>query len=442
MRRDSEVMTTNLLIVRVNKEKKMGCRHNTGWFDDACALCKSNDLATAQIKQNDELAQANRQSERDATERHRATQAQTASMDANAEKRHREVLANEQEKTRLAQEIKKQDLAIEGTRIDFEMAKSTWDKNPSLPAAMKYAQARISYFEAIGRVTGFHIESLPSLYAEYRSYDIEPYDGNSAVSLESLKDEWEEAQSLTYVASLSELFSANDPILEKISSGAQQLAARVNRILNAPKNIEYLASAKVAREERMAREQAARDEVERIRAEEWETGRPLREKTKQVRLISILASLAIFLVPFFIVKSSILWAPFVIYLAIKVGRLHLSQFFLPSPAEAKDESIAKIMVFKSYPDGLLVAVPVTLATLYVSIMFFDVVYANVIVAIVFGVIMALLMQLNMGDRNITRLYEKQSLPNFALTLANELFNFLRNIPERIRSIRPSGRYEF
>ena len=470
----------------------MGCAHNTGFFDSACALCTNNVLLENQQKENRRIAD---QSERDARANREATQSQIRSdeklardaadradrvererqqheedMEERRQERHEEQQERHEEKIRLEKEklntamrIQEQELIVAGAKVELDSADKAWNKNPSLGSAWEYAMARIAYYQAIGKDHGFRYEEIPAIFAEYLEFDCKISDSLGEVDLSRVQDEWNRAQFLTHIASLGELFSPDDQILKRIHLDTFHLLKHVQDVLNSKKNIALLEKSKkaakeaaekafselqarLAREEaerqaRLAREEELRIEEERIAAEKWEAERPMREaaeaqrkKEKGIRIISLISTISVLLLPLSLPNARPIWAPVLFILGVKIGRIHISQFILPNFSGARENWIAKIRVFQINVIGLVVVIPPTVASVYLSHLLFSATYKNEIVAIIYSVIVGVIVMLYLGERNIFRLYEKQSLADFAITLISELYNYLRHVPSNIRKM--------
>jgi hypothetical protein len=116
---------------------------------------------------------------------------------------------------------------------------------------------------------------------------------------------------------------------------------------------------------------------------------------------------------------------------MKIARIHISQFFLPNISAARKNWIAKIRVFQVNVAGLVVAIPATVTSIYLSLLLFAFAYNNEIVASIYSIFVGAIVLLYLGERNIFRLDKKQSLADFAITLILELYNYLRHIPNNI-----------
>lgn len=449
----------------------MGCAHNTGFFDSACALCTNNELLENQQKENRRIAD---QSERDARANREATQDQIRSderlardaadradrvererqqheedMEERRQERHEQKIRLEKEKLNTAKEIQEQELIVAGAKVELDSADKAWNKNPSLENAWKYATSRIAYYQAIGKDPGFRPEKIPAIFAEYLEFECKISDSLGEVDLSRMRDEWNRAQFLTHIASLGELFSPDDPLLKAINLATFDLLKNVQDVLNSKKNIALLEKHKKAKKEaaekafselqaRLAREEAQRVEEERIVAEKWEADRPIREaaeaqrkKEKGIRIISLVSTISVFLLPLSFSNARPIWAPVLFILGVKIGRIHISQFLLPNISDARENWIAKIRVFQINVAGLIVAIPPTVASVYLSHALFSAAYKNEVVSIIYGLIVGTIVFLYLGERNIFRLYVKQSLADFAISLISELYKFLRHAPRNI-----------
>ena len=467
----------------------MGCAHNTGFFDSACALCTNNELLANQQKENRRIAD---QSERDARANREATQSQIRSdeklardaadradrvererqqheedMEERRQERHEEQQERHEEKIRLEKEklntamrIQERELSVAGAKVELDSADKAWNKNPSIETATKYAFSRIAYYEAIGKDPGCRPESIPAIFADYLEFECKISDEKGEVNLREIENEWNKAQFLSHVASLGELFSPDDPLLKKINSDTAAMLKHVQDSLHSKKNMALLEKSKkaakeaaekafselqarLAREEaerqaRLAREEAQRVEEERIAAEMWEAERPMREaaeaqrkKEKGIRIISLISTISVLLLPLSLPNARPIWAPVLFILGVKIGRVHISQFLLPNFYDAKENWFAKIRVFQINVAGLIVAIPPTVASAYLSHALFSAAYKNEIISIIYSLIVGVIVLLYLGQRNIYRLYVKQSLADFAITLISELYKFLRYAPSNI-----------
>ena len=167
----------------------MGCRHNTGFFDSACALCTNNELLERQQKENRDLAalaEKNAKASReDAKASREAAESQIRSNEklardaadrANrlerAEKeRHEEQIRIENKRLNTAKEIQKQELEVAGAKVELDAADKAWNRNPTLENALNYATARIVYYDAIGKDNGFEPEPIPVSYTHLRAHE-------------------------------------------------------------------------------------------------------------------------------------------------------------------------------------------------------------------------------------------------------------------------------
>jgi hypothetical protein len=233
----------------------MGCRHNTGFFDSACALCTNNELLERQQKENREfaaLADKNAKASREAAEsqiRSNEKLARDAADRANrlerAEKerhedekeRHEEQIRIENKRLNTAKEIQKQELEVAGAKVELDAADKAWNRNPTYENALNYATARIVYYDAIGKDNGFEPEPIPTIFGMYSLYDWEISDEKGAINLSEIRDQWEKAQWLSHVASLGELFSPDDPVLKTINSETAKRLNYVQDTLHSKKNL-------------------------------------------------------------------------------------------------------------------------------------------------------------------------------------------------------------
>jgi hypothetical protein len=427
----------------------MGCRHNTGFFDSACALCTNNELLERQQKENREfaaLADKNAKASREAAEsqiRSNEKLARDAADRANrlerAEKeRHEEQIRIENKRLNTAKEIQKQELEVAGAKVELDAADKAWNRNPTYENALNYATARIVYYDAIGKDNGFEPEPIPTIFGMYSLYDWEISDEKGAINLSEIRDQWEKAQWLSHVASLGELFSPDDPVLKTINSETAKRLNYVQDTLHSKKNLSLLEERKNALIEEMRFAAERRIKEEQIAAEKWEADRPIREaaeaqrkKGKGIRIIVLISTIFVLLLPLSFPNSRPLLAPVLFILGVKIGRIHISQFFLPNLSEARENWIPKIRVFQMNSAGLVVAIPPTVATAYFSYLLFAAAYKNEIVAIFFSIILGVIFFLYLGERNISRLNKKQSITDFAITLLVELYNYLRHFRSNI-----------
>ena len=438
----------------------MGCEHNRGFFESACALCTNNELLERQQKENRDIAnqaEKNAKASREATEgqirsneklaKDAADRAKDLARDAadradRAERaeseRHRERINLENKRLNTAKEIQEQELAVAGAKVELDAADKAWNRNPTLENALNYAGARIVYYHAIGKDAGFEPEPIPEIFGSYLLNDCEISDEKGAINLSEIKDNWDAAQWLSHVASLGELFSPDDPVLKKINSETAKRLNYVQDTLHSKKNLASLEKRKNALIEELRIATELRIKEQQIAAEKWEAERPIREaaemqrkKGKGIRIIVLISTIFVLLLPLLFSNSGLLLAPVLFILGVKIGRTHISQFFLPSFSDARENWIPKIRIFQINTAGLVVAIPPTVATAYFSYLLFAAAYKNEIVAITYSIIIGLIFTLYLGERNIFRLDKKQSIVDFAITLLVELYNYLRHFPSNI-----------
>jgi hypothetical protein len=212
----------------------------------------------------------------------------------------------------------------------------------------------------------------------------------------------------------------------------------VQDTLHSKKNLASLEKRKNALIEELRIATELRIKEQQIAAEKWEAERPIREaaeaqrkKGKGIRIIVLISTIFVLLLPLLFSNSGLLLAPVLFILGVKIGRTHISQFFLPSFSDARGNWIPKIRIFQINTAGLVVAIPPTVATAYFSYLLFAAAYKNEIVAITYSIIIGLIFTLYLGERNIFRLDKKQSIADFAITLLVELYNYLRHFPSNI-----------
>ena len=460
----------------------MGCQHDPGWFGSECALCKNNRLLEEQQKQNRGIADQN---EKDARASREATQNKIRSDEKLAQEaadradklareaadradkaetaqreRHEEQTRLENEKLRTAQRIQEEELSVASAKVGFESADKAWNKNPNIETAKKYAISRGKYYEAIGKDNGFRPEPYPAVIADYLKFDCKISDEKGVINLSEIKDEWREAQILSHVTNLGELFSPDDPLLKEINKVTAKKLKHVQETLHSKKNMALLEKNKKAKieEERIAEERRVEEEriaeqvrikeeriaeerrveEERIAAEKLEAERPVREaakvqrkKEKKIRIISLVSTISVLLLPLSFSNASPVWAPVLFIFGVKIGRIHISQFFLPNFSDARENWIAKIRVFQINTSGLVVVIPATVTSIYLSLLLFAFAYKNDIVASIYSIFVGAIVLLYLGERNIFRLDKKQSITDFTITLILELYNYLRHFPSNI-----------
>ena len=471
----------------------MGCQHDPGWFGSECALCKNNRLLEEQQKQNRGIADQNEKdarASREATQNKirsdeklaqeaadradnlareaadradnlareaadRAFKAETAQRE-----RHEEQTRLEKEKLRTAERIQEQELSVASAKVGFESADKAWNKNPNIETAWNYAASRTRYYEAIGKDDGFWPEPIPAVIADYLKFDCKISDEKGVINLREIKDEWDKAQFLSHVTSLGELFSPDDPLLKEINKVTAKMLKHVQETLHSKKNMALLEKNKKAKieEERIAEERRVEEEriaeqvrikeeriaeerrveEERIAAEKLEAERPVREaakvqrkKEKKIRIISLVSTISVLLLPLSFSNASPVWAPVLFIFGVKIGRIHISQFFLPNFSDARENWIAKIRVFQINTSGLVVVIPATVTSIYLSLLLFAFAYKNDIVASIYSIFVGAIVLLYLGERNIFRLDKKQSITDFTITLILELYNYLRHFPSNI-----------
>jgi hypothetical protein len=460
----------------------MGCEHNTGWLDSACALCKNNELLESTQKENRRIADQN---EKDAKANREATQSQILSNEKlareaadrakelakDAADRAKELAKDAADRAEIAERAERErheeqmrlenaKLNIEGAKAEFDSADKAWNKNQSKKTAGMYALTRRKYYHAIGKDPGFKPEPIPAIFYDYLRFPCEISDEKSVISPKEIEDEWNNAQFLSHVASLDELFSPNDPLSKTINSDAAKMLKHVQDTLHSKKNMALLEKSKKAKieEQRIAEEQRIKEEriaeaqrikeeriaeaqrikEERIAAEKWEAERSIREsaevqrkKEKPIRIISLVSTISVLLLPLLFSNARPVWAPVLFLLGVKIGRIHISQFVLPNFSGARENWIAKIRIFQINTAGLVVVIPPTVTSVYFSYLLFAAAYKNEIVAIIYSVIVGTIVILYLGERNILRLNGKQSIVDFAITLILELYNYLRYFPRNI-----------
>jgi hypothetical protein len=438
----------------------MGCEHNTGWLDSACALCKNNELLESTQKENRRIADQN---EKDAKANREATQSQILSNEKLAREaadRAKELAKDAADRAEIAERAERErheeqmrlenaKLNIEGAKAEFDSADKAWNKNQSKKTAGMYALTRRKYYHAIGKDPGFKPEPIPAIFYDYLRFPCEISDEKSVISPKEIEDEWNNAQFLSHVASLDELFSPNDPLSKTINSDAAKMLKHVQDTLHSKKNMALLEKSKKAKieEQRIAEEQRIKEEriaeaqrikEERIAAEKWEAERSIREsaevqrkKEKPIRIISLVSTISVLLLPLLFSNARPVWAPVLFLLGVKIGRIHISQFVLPNFSGARENWIAKIRIFQINTAGLVVVIPPTVTSVYFSYLLFAAAYKNEIVAIIYSVIVGTIVILYLGERNILRLNGKQSIVDFAITLILELYNYLRYFPRNI-----------
>ena len=482
----------------------MGCQHDPGWFGSECALCKNNRLLEEQQKQNRGIADQN---EKDARASREATQNKIRSDEKLAQEaadradnlareaanradklareaadradkaetaqreRHEEQTRLENEKLRTAQRIQEEGLSVASAKVGFESADKAWNKNPNIETAKKYAISRGTYYEAIGKDDGFRPEPIPAVIADYLKFDCKISDEKGVINLSEIKDEWREAQILSHVTSLGELFSPDDPLLKEINKVTAKKLKHVQETLHSKKNMALLEKNKKAKieEERIAKERRVEEEriaeqvrikeeriaeqvrikeeriakerrveEERIAAEKLEAERPVREaakvqrkKEKKIRIISLVSTISVLLLPLSFSNASPVWAPVLFIFGVKIGRIHISQFFLPNFSDARENWIAKIRVFQINTSGLVVVIPTTVVSVYFSYLLFAAAYKSEVVAMIYSIVVGTIVILYLGERNIFRLNKEQSITDFTITLILELYNYLRHFPSNI-----------
>ena len=460
----------------------MGCQHDPGWFGSECALCKNNRLLEEQQKQNRGIADQN---EKDARASREATQNKIRSDEKLAQEaadradnlareaadrafkaetaqreRHEEQTRLEKEKLRTAERIQEQELSVASAKVGFESADKAWNKNPNIETAGKYAISRGRYYEAIGKDDGFRPERIPAVIWDYLKFDCKISDEKGVIDLYEIIAEWNKAQILSHVISLGELLSHDDPLVKEINKATAKTLKHVQETLHSKKNMALLEKNKKAKieEERIAKERRVEEEriaeqvrikeeriaeerrveEERIAAEKLEAERPVREaakvqrkKEKKIRIISLVSTISVLLLPLSFSNASPVWAPVLFIFGVKIGRIHISQFVLPNFSDARENWIAKIRVFQINTSGLVVVIPPTVVSVYFSYLLFAAAYKSVVVAMIYSIVVGTIVLLYLGERNIFRLDKKQSNTDFTITLILELYNYLRHFPSNI-----------
>lgn len=403
----------------------MDCEHNPGIiFGSECALCKNNRLMEEQQKQNRGIADESR----------KASENQIKSNEKlarEAEVRFEKQISLEREKLDTTKRIQEEERIVAGAKVDFDAADKAWNKKPSMRTAILYSMARSDYYKALGKDDGVKREPWPSILDEYEEFECKLFDEKGVVSIEELRKEWVLIQILGDALSLEELFSPGDSIhLEMTLTQTEKLKHFADTIVS-KKNMALLRQSKEDHLARKAREENQRIEKERVAAEKWEAERPIREKEKKIRVIALISTSSVLLLPLLLPNSSLLWAPVLFLLGMKIARIHISQFFLPNISAARKNWIAKIRVFQVNAAGLVVAIPATVTSIYLSLLLFAFAYNNEIVALIYSIFVGAIVLLYLGERNIFRLDKKQSLADFAITLILEIYNYLRHIPNNI-----------
>lgn len=403
----------------------MDCEHNRGIiFGSECALCKNNRLMEEQQKQNRGIADESR----------KASENQIKSNEKlarEAEVRFEKQISLEREKLDTTKRIQEEERIVAGAKVDFDAADKAWNKKPSMRTAILYSMARSDYYKALGKDDGVKRKPWPSILDEYEEFECKLFDEKGVVSIEELRKEWVLIQILGDALSLEELFSPGDSIhLEMTLTQTEKLKHFADTIVS-KKNMALLRQSKEDHLARKALEEKERIEKERVAAEKWEAERPIREKEKKIRVIALISTSSVLLLPLLLPNSSLLWAPVLFLLGMKIARIHISQFFLPNISAARKNWIAKIRVFQVNAAGLVVAIPATVTSIYLSLLLFAFAYNNEIVALIYSIFVGAIVLLYLGERNIFRLDKKQSLADFAITLILEIYNYLRHIPNNI-----------
>jgi AAA15 family ATPase/GTPase len=410
----------------------MRCEHDReSFFGSECALCKNNRLLEEQQVQNRGIASQN---ERDARENREAIARQIESNEKlaiDAADRYQEQIRLEREKLDTTKLIQKEERIIAGAKVDFDAADKAWNKKPSMRTAILYSMARSDYYQALGKDDGVRRKPWPSILDEYEAFECKLFDEKGAISIEELRKEWVLIQILGNALSLEELFSPGDSIQLELTLTQTEKLKHFLDTIDSKKNKASLQQSKEDHLARKAREENQRIEKERVAAEKWEAERPIREKEKKIRVIALISTSSVLLLPLLLPNSSLLWAPVLFLLGMKIARIHISQFFLPNISAARKNWIAKIRVFQVNVAGLVVAIPATVTSIYLSLLLFAFAYNNEIVASIYSIFVGAIVLLYLGERNIFRLDKKQSLADFAITLILELYNYLRHIPNNI-----------
>jgi len=410
----------------------MGCEHNTGFFEKECALCKNNWLLEDQQIQNRDIA---RQNERIARENLEAIKSQIQNdekMEREAANREQRLIQLEREKMESAERLErkklesaerlqKNELAVASAKLEFESAERAWNKNPSFETAFDYGKAKNNYLIALGNGSGFSPAPYPKILAEYKVFNCKIFDEKGEVSVEELKNDWVQIEQLSYILSLRELFSPNDPIQRQIKLIHRKALSQFEAVVQSKENLALLLRCK---EQRI--------EEERIAAEKWEAERPMREKAKRIGAFSLICTISMFLLPLLLPNASLIWSPVLFFLATNIAGTHISQFFLPNISDAKENWLAKIRIYQVNVAGLVVAIPATMTSIFLSLVIFFSAYGNNFVALIYSVIVGAIVFLHVGERNIVRLDKKQSLADFAQTLILEFGQYLKRAPSNLK----------